>query len=127
MKKEEYRFKQAISFHFYVPLILGVFTAILGLISIKPTMLFLALLIVFIGVLYSAFFIPDVFDYNIVLYKDYIIIESLENREQRINIPFKLYISDSRRNLILDDGLNKISIFFNEDLLQFLIVVASGH
>lgn len=127
MKKEEYRFKQAISFHFYVPLILGVFTAILGLISIKPTMLFLALLIVFIGVLYSAFFIPDVFDYNIVLYKDYIIIESLENGKQRINIPFKMYISDSKRKLLLYDDENEVSIFFNDDLLQFLMVVASGH
>ena len=90
-------------------------------------MLFLALLIVLIGVLYSDFFIPDVFDYNIVLYKDYIIIESLENGKQRINIPFKMYISDSKRKLLLYDDENEVSIFFNDDLLQFLIVVASGH
>lgn len=122
----KYRFKQSVDIIFYIPLLCGIVFLVVGIVTLSSTPLYIAIVDLIWGLLYSVFFMSNPFDYVIDLYKDYFLIEGVEEEIQQINIPFKIDFSRLRRELILDDGLNQISIFYNNKLLIFLILVSSG-
>ncbi len=126
MEKKEFRFKQNVGIKFYIPLIFGGLLAMLSIATLQLTMLILALIIIFCGLLYSAFTCPPIFNYNIILYKDHIIIEDCKiGKKERLNLPFHVEPAKTKNQLILDDDSNQISICYNRELFEFIIIIIS--